>query len=61
MTRLLHAALERLPARARRVVVAVGALVLLALAIAALTLTAPRERDVVSHARSSAPCTECHS
>jgi hypothetical protein len=43
VTGLLLAAVERLPVRARRVVVAVGALLLLALAIAAVTLTGPRE------------------
>jgi hypothetical protein len=53
MTGLLLAALERVPARARRVVVAVGALLLLVLAIAALTLTAPR--DGGRHRRSASP------
>jgi hypothetical protein len=53
MTGLLLAVLERVPARARRVVVAVGALLLLALAIAALTLTAPREGG--RHRRSASP------
>jgi hypothetical protein len=52
MTGLLLAALERLPARARRVVVAVGALLMLGAAIAALILTAPREGD--GHPRRSA-------
>src|SRR5947209_2845833 len=52
MTGLLLAALERLPARARRVSVAVGALLTLGAAIAALTLTAPREGD--GHPRRSA-------
>ena len=52
MTGLLLAAMERVPARGRRAVVAVGALLLLALAIAAPTLTAPREGD--GHPRRSA-------
>src|SRR5205823_4288297 len=52
MTGLLLAALERLPARARTAAVAVGALVVLAAAIAALTLTGPRGGD--GHHRSSA-------
>ena len=41
MTDLLLAALERLPARVRRVVVAIGALLALAAVMAALTLTNP--------------------
>src|SRR5436305_1279986 len=54
MTGLLLAALERLPARARRVVVAMGALLGVVAAIAALTLTGPRERDR-RHRRSASP------
>jgi hypothetical protein len=42
MTELLLAALERLPPRLGRLVVAVGALLALGAVIAALTLTAPR-------------------
>lgn len=65
MTGLLLAALDRLPARGRRAVVAVGALLLLALAIAALTLTAPREdgrhRASVSPPRAPAGATQTSS
>lgn len=42
MTELLLTALERLPARVRRVVVAIGALLALGAVMAALTLTTPR-------------------
>ena len=41
MTELLLAALERLPSRIRRVVVAIGALLALGAVMAALTLTNP--------------------
>ena len=43
MIDLLLAALERLPARVRRLVVAVGALLVLGAAIAAVTVSGPRE------------------
>ncbi len=46
MTELLLRALERLPPRARRVVVGIGALLALGGVMAALTLTAPRSDQV---------------
>ena len=51
MTELLLAVLERLPARVRRLVVAVGALLTLGAVMAALTFSAPRS----GHQRRPAP------